>query len=559
MVAPHHHTLLAPVREHASSSPTPSLASIAPSTSSKTNGSDHSTGDNDEFDIEIPAGIAPDAYYDSQLSPLRAALRRWLVPYVRSETRILHAMQLKVRHPILDVYFTMTAFSGNHTFFMIALPVLFWFGYSEIARGPLSPPIVRLSRSKSTCLEYGFPSSHSTNAISVSLFLYCHLMTTDPASWSPYTRELSILGLVVYAFSIVYGRLYCGMHSITDCIGGSLIGISIWAFQWTFRSTIEYYMVTPVWWVPLLVIATGIFLVSIIPDPVDDCPCFDDCVAFIAVMMGLIPASIHYASTTYSSNYPVPATIPYSASELGVIKSVLRLVLGVGTLFVWRLMAKKALYVVLPPIYKLFSLPYRPHFIPASTYHTLSTYPIGKVPSVIDLPSMSGNAEIVGLQSSMDVHEKYSQAAAQAQANADAHGEQYDGLVMGLRARKGQNATDDEEKVTMPLLNSHESTQEHNHQQYSHARDASTLSNATTECGNDDFSFVNEKNGVYYSRLEDEAEALLSVQRMHPPKNRFDVDIVAKLVVYAGIGALAVDGIPILFDLVGLAVAPVHL
>lgn len=43
--------------------------------------------------------------------------------------------QLKVRHPILDVYFTTTAFSGNHTFFMIALPVLFWFGFSEIARG----------------------------------------------------------------------------------------------------------------------------------------------------------------------------------------------------------------------------------------------------------------------------------------------------------------------------------------------------------------------------------------------------------------------------------------
>ena len=128
------------------------------------------------------------------------------------------------------------------------------------------------------------PSSHSTNAISVALFLYCHLLTTDPASWSPYTRELAIFGLIVYAVSIVYGRLYCGMHSITDCIGGSMIGITIWATQWTFRHTIEYYMVSPVWWVPPLVVATGIFLVSIIPDPVDDCPCFDDCVAFIACL-----------------------------------------------------------------------------------------------------------------------------------------------------------------------------------------------------------------------------------------------------------------------------------
>jgi hypothetical protein len=161
--------------------------------------------DDEEYDIEIPAGIAPEAYYDSQLSPLRASLRRILLPYIRAETPILHSMQvnqpfssslllcaeeknllcmnwtlslsrlfmhcfafgvlspetknfpltclflflspvdvfltgtgfhqLKVRHPILDVYFTTTAFSGNHTFFMIALPVLFWFGFSEIARG----------------------------------------------------------------------------------------------------------------------------------------------------------------------------------------------------------------------------------------------------------------------------------------------------------------------------------------------------------------------------------------------------------------------------------------
>ncbi|KAK3821186.1 MAG: PAP2 superfamily-domain-containing protein [Benniella sp.] len=529
----------------------------------------------EEYDMEIPAGVAPDAYYDSQLSPVRAALRRILLPYVRSETPLLHAMQLKVRHPILDSYFVLTSFSGNHTFFMIALPVLFWFGFSEIARGftliaamgvywagffkdylclprPLSPPIVRLSRSKSTCQEYGFPSSHSTNAISVALFLYCHLLTTDPASWSPYTRELSILGLIIYAVSIVYGRLYCGMHSITDCVGGSLIGIMIWAVQWTFRHTIEYYMVSPVWWVPPLVIATGIFMVSISPDPVDDCPCFDDCVAFIAVMMGLIPASIHFASTSYSSNYPVPATIPYS-TDLGFIKSALRLILGVGTLFVWRLVAKKALYVLLPPVYKLFSLPYRPHFIPASTYKTLSTYPIGKVPSVIDLPSMGGSAEMIGLQSTMDVHEKFSQAAA-----AKAREQQQHGLSMGLRSRKGQTVTEAHEEISIeekrPLL--------HDHQ---HQRDSSVLSNATTQCGDEDEDeHFQEKGGsLHYkdeshSRFEDEAEALLRVERMNPPKSRFDVDIVSKLVVYAGIGALAVDGIPILFQLVGLGVPPVR-
>ncbi|KAF9437905.1 hypothetical protein BGZ76_010616 [Entomortierella beljakovae] len=515
----------------------------------------------EEYDMEIPAGVAPDAYYDSQMSPLRAALRRLILPCVRSETPILKAMQQKVRHPYLDVYFTMTAFSGNHTFFMIALPVLFWFGFAEIARGftliaalgvywagffkdylclprPLSPPIVRLSRSKSTCLEYGFPSSHSTNAISVALLLYGHILNTDAASWSPYTRELAIMGLVVYAFSIIYGRLYCGMHSITDCVGGVIIGASIWAVQWTFRDSLEYYMTNPSWIVPILVIASGILLVSIIPDPVDDCPCFDDCVAFIAVIMGLVPAGIHFGTTSYAANYPATSTIPYSA-DLGIVKSVLRLVIGVTTLFVWRMVAKKLLYVLLPPIYKVFSLPYRPHFIPASTYNTLSAYPIGKVPSVIDLPSMTGSIENIGPQSTMDVHEKFSQAAAAAQAMD----QEYDGVSIGLRSRKGQGQ--DEEKIAIQ------------EQQQAHQRDSSVLSNSSTECGD---ANEGEKHQHYkgVSCLEDEAEALLSVGRMHPPKNRFDVDIVAKLVVYAGIGALAVDGVPIIFALLGLAPDPIR-
>jgi hypothetical protein len=57
----------------------------------------------EEFDIEIPAGIAPEAYYDSQLTPVRAAIRRFLLPYIRSETPILHRMQVNTFLLLLQV------------------------------------------------------------------------------------------------------------------------------------------------------------------------------------------------------------------------------------------------------------------------------------------------------------------------------------------------------------------------------------------------------------------------------------------------------------------------
>ena len=34
--------------------------------------------------------------------------------------------------------------------------------------------------------------------------------------------------LVFYMFSIVYGRMYTAMHSITDCAVGAVLGVGIW-------------------------------------------------------------------------------------------------------------------------------------------------------------------------------------------------------------------------------------------------------------------------------------------------------------------------------------------
>lgn len=46
-------------------------------------------------------------------------------------------------------------------------------------------------------------------------------------SRTTYIVALSIL--VFYVFSIVFGRLYTGMHSFTDCLFGIILGTSIWA------------------------------------------------------------------------------------------------------------------------------------------------------------------------------------------------------------------------------------------------------------------------------------------------------------------------------------------
>jgi hypothetical protein len=53
---------------------------------------------------------------------------------VRWETPYLAYMQDKLRTPTLDSYFAFTANLGTHTFFMVFLPILFWCGYTDVAR-----------------------------------------------------------------------------------------------------------------------------------------------------------------------------------------------------------------------------------------------------------------------------------------------------------------------------------------------------------------------------------------------------------------------------------------
>lgn len=114
----------------------------------------------------------------------------------------------------------------------------FWFGNARFGRGlvnvlafgvyfssvakdalciprPYSPPVTRLVVG-TTHLEYGFLSTHSTNSVSIAIYLYCWLnaMRAEPDANSFIQSRLCEVGLVYYVFSVVYGRVYAGMHSV---------------------------------------------------------------------------------------------------------------------------------------------------------------------------------------------------------------------------------------------------------------------------------------------------------------------------------------------------------
>jgi membrane-associated phospholipid phosphatase len=97
-------------------------------------------------------------------------------------------------------------------------------------------------------LEYGFPSTHSANSASIALYIHTLIYRLYlSGTISTTTLYWFQAALAWYTFSIVFGRLYCGMHSFADCGVGVIIGTAVWASYWATEDIIEQWLSTPGW------------------------------------------------------------------------------------------------------------------------------------------------------------------------------------------------------------------------------------------------------------------------------------------------------------------------
>lgn len=205
--------------------------------------------------------------------------------------------------------------------------------------------------SGSAALEYGFPSTHSTNAVSVAVYALALLHAPDSTLGAQTTLFLQTI-TYLYVGSIVLGRLYCGMHGMLDVVIGCAMGALIGLVQFYYGPALDQYILYAslkgILVIPLVILV----LVRIHPEPADDCPCFDDSVAFAGVTLGADMASWRFAKSTLAWTEPLPGTIPYDFEGLGWTKTVLRLVVGVLCVFAWRETMKPSLLRILPPIFR---------------------------------------------------------------------------------------------------------------------------------------------------------------------------------------------------------------
>ncbi|KAI9667859.1 MAG: hypothetical protein M1821_000678 [Bathelium mastoideum] len=489
----------------------------------------------------VQKGERPDAgmraldHYKNRLPKWRYRLRQSLIPIVRWETPYLAGAQERLRFPALDYYFALTANLGTHTFFMIMLPILFWCGYTSLGRAmtsvlafgvfwsgfvkdllclprPHSPPLKRITMSGSAALEYGFPSTHSTNAVSVATYALITLKQQPPSDVRSATEYFAIF----YAVSIILGRLYCGMHGFFDVIVGSTLGALLTLLQTTYGTPLEYWLCEGTLKNPLLVVLLLLVLVRVHPEPADDCPCFDDSVAFAGVLMGVAFGSWHFAQSGFAWDGPAPATAPFSYEKLGLVKACARIFLGVFLIFAWRGIMKPALLASLPPVFRVIeqlglTLP-RKFFMRASQYKTVPA--LRKDDNVIP-PASSIPTLITSLR-----HPRRRSVSVGPQSEADA----YETLAYREKRRRESVSSPSGGRSSSRIDEESDTAPSPQHMMFDGSAQGFPKESSPTAI------VVDEGHGV--DGASDHRELFANLEK---PRVRYDVEVITKLIVYSGL------------------------
>ncbi|KAF8327778.1 phosphatidic acid phosphatase type 2/haloperoxidase [Cantharellus anzutake] len=353
--------------------------------------------------------------YEAGMLRWTVAIRRFLLRRVKHESVLISDWQRRVTSPFLDVYFHYSALLGTTTFFVATIPLLFFFGYPESGRGllfvlcmggylssvvkdffavprPYSPPVIRI--------EYGFPSTHTANCVSATLYLFALISQQELGALQNFASSFLLL---VYCFSVMGGRVYCGMHTVTDCLAGFALGAVTHLVHVRYGGWLEATLVHGGSEVPATLISVWVFALSYHPSTIDLCLCFDDAIACLSALIGALVGRWTSVQVGVSS-YRLHPTSVHALTPRTVVRlmtfSILKVILGVGCLLVWRLIMK----IILPPII-LWIFP-RPDVGDSKDFLSggggggggsgQDSKPfVDPVPSVVDIPSLHPSGSLL--------------------------------------------------------------------------------------------------------------------------------------------------------------------
>ncbi|PON46609.1 Phosphatidic acid phosphatase type 2/haloperoxidase [Parasponia andersonii] len=289
---------------------------------------------------------------------------------------------------------------------------------------PSCPPIRRITATKDeeeNAMEYGLPSSHTLNTVCLSgyyPFLYlAHLFSVTSQKAGAYEKRFKLIlkgnlvqggdvtkeYLLQYVLShaqledgslklvgiflvclivglIGFGRIYLGMHSLVDIIGGLAMGLVVLAFWLTVHEYIDNFVVSgqnvTTFWAAL-----SILLLFAYPTPEFPTPSYEFHTAFNGVALGIVTG----VQQTYNQ-FHHEAIPRIFTPQLSIPAFLGRMLVGIPTILLVKFCSKALSKWILPIVSNTLGIPIRStSYIPA-----LSKSSNGKKPKKSDEFKQSG-------------------------------------------------------------------------------------------------------------------------------------------------------------------------
>ena len=198
---------------------------------------------------------------------------------------------------------------------------------------PPSPPVLLLQR----CQDWSLPSHHAVLNVCIPWFIWFYIA----CNLSPSLRARTIVFIVIatWSFSIMFSRMYLGVHSPADIITGGAIGCVLLVLWFQVHEKVDAYLSNS----PSLpgmvgVVCVVVFLLSIHPDPRPVTIIFAETVCMTGVAMGFVIGQVLAPPTGRGL---LQETDKYSSVWSIVVCVFVRYFLGLMSLVVAKIVGEK--------------------------------------------------------------------------------------------------------------------------------------------------------------------------------------------------------------------------
>ncbi|KAK1411905.1 hypothetical protein QVD17_32752 [Tagetes erecta] len=308
---------------------------------------------------------------------IRSVLQPWVSRCVISGTCTVLQIQ-KYQHGFWDVFFSVLSCVVSVPFYTGFLPLLFWSGHGKLARQmtllmafcdytgncikdvvsaprPKSPPVRVLTATKDekeNALEYGLPSSHTLNTICLSGYLLHYIFSLQENIDASY-QVAAFTFVCLFVGLIGVGRIYLGMHSLIDILGGLILGLTILAFWLHVHEYVDNFVilgknVTSFW------IALSFLSLFAYPTPQHPTPSFEYHTAFTGVTLGIVTGVQQTYHQFHHENVPRVFT-----PDLNITAFAGRTVIGIPTILLVKFCSKALAKWILPIAASALGIPVR--------------------------------------------------------------------------------------------------------------------------------------------------------------------------------------------------------